>query len=150
MSELIAFSSTSKSGIIDTVATLWNLKMNRKGFLTIGGSQVTTADVKLPHEMVKTQNSSSKLRMVPMSEFVTNPRKPLRAIGLLYGRMNPFPDIVLTEKAKVLLINDKLVDVLQKHLVDLVVYAGDKNMCDKCEFIERIHSDYSKKKIRIT
>lgn len=31
-------------------------------------------------------------------------------------------------------------------MIDLVVYTGDKSKCDKCDLIERIHSDYAQRK----
>lgn len=144
--KLIGFSCKSMCGVIDTVATLWNLSMNKKGFLTIGGAQVSTADVKLPHIMVKTQSSFSTIKMHSMTNFLNNARVDVRAIGLLYDKDNSFGDITLNNQDRVLPINDKLTETLEKYLIDLVVYVGDKSTCDKCGLIERIHSDYGQRK----
>lgn len=140
--KVIGFSCGAVSGVIDTVITLWNFKMNKKGFFTAGGVNVKTADVTIPNSMVKTQSSFSKIKMHTMSNFLINPKSEIRAIGLLYDKENSFKDIVLSDKTKVLPINEKLTDVLKKYLVDLVVYTGDKSTCDKSKIIEKIYSDY--------
>lgn len=144
--KLIGFSCKLRSGIIDTVATLWNFSMNKNGLFTIGGAKVATADVNLPHVMVKTQSSFSTIKMHTMTNFLANAQADIRGIGLLYDKDNSFADITLTNKDKVLPINDKITKILEKYLIDLVVYAGEKGTCNKCDLIERIHRDYGERK----
>lgn len=38
--KVVGFSCKSNSGTIDTVATLWNFRMNKHGFFTIGGNSL--------------------------------------------------------------------------------------------------------------
>lgn len=144
--KLIGFNCNAKSGTIDTVVSLWNFSTNKKGFFTIGGSDVKSADVNIPNEMIKTPSSFSRIKMHSMSNYFGNVRSELRAFALLYEKDNSFREIALNEKTKVLPINDKLVELLKKYLIDLVVYTGDKGTCDKCELIERIYSEYGQRK----
>lgn len=143
--KLIGFTCKSNTGIIDTVFTLWNVRMNKHGLFTIGGPLVTTADMNTPHEMVKTQSSFTKLKLTKITNFVNNPTAEIRAFGLLYDAGNSFSNIALTNNQKFLKIDEKITDLLTKYLVDLVVYTG-RTCCDKCDFIEKIHSDYSGRK----
>lgn len=144
--KLIGFSCKSNSGIIDIVGTLWNFRMNKTGFFTIGGSKIENTDVKIPNVMIKSASSFSKVKMNSLStNFLTISNTEVRAIGLLFDEGNFFKDIVLQEKKQFLPIKEKITDTLQKYLVDLVVYAG-KVPCNKCEFIEKIHSDFFERK----
>lgn len=44
--KLIGFNCQKNSGTIDLVITLWNERINKNGFFTIGGSKISTADLK--------------------------------------------------------------------------------------------------------
>lgn len=144
--KLIRFSCKSNSGLIDTVGTLWNFRMNKTGFFTIGGSQIANADVKNPNVMIRNPSSFAKVKMRPLtSNFLTISNTEVRAIGLLFDEGNSFNDIILNEKSQLLPINEKITNILQKYLVDLVVHTG-KVPCDKCGFIEKIHPDFLERK----
>lgn len=143
--KLIGLSCKSKSGTIDTVATLWNFGMNDRGFFTIGGSEVTRADVKMPHEMIKTPNSYSKVKKHSLISIFFVGDTEIRAIGLLYGEQNSFKEIILNEKTQFLSIDQNLMELLKKYLIDLVVLSV-KAQCDECKFIERIYNDFAGKK----
>lgn len=144
--KLIGLSCKANTGTIDTVGTLWNFKMNKTGFFTIGGLQIENADVRMPNVMIKTQNSFSKVKMRPLStSFLTIANNEVRAIGLLFDEGNSFKDVVLNEKIQLLPIKEKNFEILEKYLVDLVVFAA-KVPCDKCELIEKIHTDFIQRK----
>lgn len=118
--------------------------MNKNGFFVIGGPKVRDADINIPDAMIKFPGSFSTIRMHTMSNFLLNAQKEIRAIGLLYERSNPFKDFVLSDKTRVIKLDENLIKILKKNLIDLFVYGGDsdRSRCDKCELIERIHSDY--------
>lgn len=88
--------------------------------------------------------SNSKSNIQPISNFFVSGNK-LSAIGLLQGEKETFNDFKLTEKKPELRIDDKLIEILKKYLVDLVIYAGEKT-CDKCALFEILHEDFSNKK----
>lgn len=88
--------------------------------------------------------SNSKSNIQPISNFFVSGNK-LSAIGLLYVEKETFNDFKLTEKKPELRIDDKLIEILKKYLVDLVIYAGEKT-CDKCALFEILHEDFSNKK----
>lgn len=127
--KLIGFNSQSKTGTIDLVVTLWNERTNQNGFFTIGGSEVSTVNFKLPHDMVKFKTCFTGRSSV-MSNFM--PNKEIRAIGLLHDseRNNVFKDFMLTNKQPLVKSNDNIIEQLKKYLIDLVVYSRDKT-CDK-------------------
>ena len=50
--KIIGITGQSNAGTIDLVVTLWNERTDESGFCTIGGSEVSTANFRLPHEMV--------------------------------------------------------------------------------------------------
>lgn len=142
--KLIGFNFKSKTGTIDLVITLWNHRMNSNGFFTVGGPAVTKADVKIPNEMVKFRNGFSK--SIPLiSNFLMNANNELHAIGLLYNKMNSFKEIVLSKNQQFIPINERVAETLKKYLVDLVIF-GEKVPCDRCELLEKIHSDFATKK----
>lgn len=132
--KLIGFKCQSKTGTIDLVVTLWNERAKRHGFFMVGGSEVSTADFKLPHDMVKFRNSFTGQSSI-MSTFM--PNKEIRAFGLLYDseRNIAFNDFVLTKKQPLVKIIENIIDQLKKYLIDLVVYSRD-DTCDKCEIDE--------------
>lgn len=143
--KVIGFSCKSNSGTIDTVATLWNFRMNKRGIFTIGGNRVKNADIKLPNEMVKTPSSFSKIKMKSlMSNFLVNDTE-IRAIALLYDEVNNVKELALTEKAKVLPVDENVARILKRYMIDLVVLAV-KAPCDKCAFIEKLYDDFMGKK----
>lgn len=141
--KLIGINSQSKTGSVDLIVTLWNERTNANGFFTIGGSEVSTADLKVPHDMVKFKSSFTGKSSV--FNFMSN--REIRAIGLLHDSksLNTFGDFVLTNKQPIVKINSDILAQLKKHLIDLVVYARDK-ACDKCELFEKIRDDFVSKK----
>lgn len=142
--KLIGFSCKATTGTIDTVATFWNSRMHYNGFFTIGGSEISTADIKIPNVMVKFQSSFSKGRNT-LTSFLTNVNPEMRAIALLYDEKNSFGDISLTEKDNLLPISETIINTLKQYLVDLVVFAGNVP-CDKSDLIEKIYSDFGQRK----
>lgn len=132
--KIIGFNCHGTSGKVELVINLWNERM-KKGFYTIGGSEVSSADMKIPNDNIKFKNGFRQGKMFPsVSNFLINENK-LSAIGLLYGERETFNDFKLSEKKQELSINDKLVGILKTNLVDLVIYGG-KNACDKCSLFE--------------
>lgn len=67
--------------------------------------------------MVKALSNFSKMKMHQMRDLVTSSAVELHAIGLLYDSGNSFPDIVLSDKLKVLKIDEKLTNLSKNHLV---------------------------------
>lgn len=54
--KLICFNCQQTTGSIDMVVTLWNYRV-KEGFFTIGGPEVHTVDLKLPHDCIKFKSS---------------------------------------------------------------------------------------------
>lgn len=138
--KLIGFNCQSKTGTIDLVVTLWNQRMDKNGLFTIGGSDVSTANLKIPNEFTKCK-----------SEFVGKQtisnlfgQKEVRAIGLLHDKNNAFSNIILSKKTPNIKIDDGITNQLRNYLVGLVVY-GD-NACEKCSLFEKINDDFASKK----
>lgn len=142
--KIVGISCSGKSGKVNLVVNLWNERM-KSGFFTIGGSDVSNEDLKIPSDSIKFKSGfTDKKNVLSMSSFFVNDNK-LSAIGLLYGEKNPFNEFKLTEKNREIVIDDKLKGVLKKSLVYLVIY-GDRKACDKCDFFEMIHDDFANKK----
>lgn len=140
--KLIGFECYGSTGKIVFVVNLWNSRIKSRYF-TISGSDID-GDLKVPNENIKfTSGFSTKKNVQPVSSFFTNQR--LSAIGLLYEEKQPFNDIKLTERHTELILNEKLIEILKKNLVDMVVY-GSKNSCDKCKLFEIIREDFANKK----
>lgn len=141
--KVIGFSCHGTSGKVELIVNLWNQRMSN-GYFTIGGSEVSSANLKVPNENIKFRTSFlSKNNILSVTNFLTSDK--LSAIGLLYAEKNPFNDFKLSEKKTYLLIDNVIMDILKKNLVDLVVY-GERAACDKCELFEIIHNDFSAKK----
>lgn len=117
--KLIDKNSQSKTGTIDLVVTLWNERTTDDGFFTIGGPGVSTANLKIPHEMVEFRSSFTGKSSV-MSNFL--PNSEIRAIGLLHdpNTNNAFKDYVLTKKQQLVKITSDIVLQLKEYLIDLV------------------------------
>lgn len=142
--KLIGFNCQAKSGKVALVVSLWNERMKNR-FFTIGGSDVDTADLKIPDAKIRFKDGfPSKNKVQQLTNFLSSENR-LYAIGLLYGEKQVFNEFKLTEKIRELVIDTKLIDILKKHLVDLVVYS-ENNACDKCTLFEDIHSDFFGKK----
>lgn len=80
-----------------------------------------------------------------ISNFLLNKNTEIHALGLLYDHMNSFKEISFPNKKNFQPINEQMVETLSKYLIDLVIY-GERAQCDKCEIIEKIHKDFSKRK----
>lgn len=93
--KLIGINAQTKPATIDLIITLWNERTNANGFFTIGGSEVPSADMKIPHDMVKFKSSFTG-RSSLMAKFM--PNTELRAIGLLHdsNTNNAFKDFVFS------------------------------------------------------
>lgn len=143
--KVIGFNCVGSSGKVQLIVNLWNERMTQ-GFYTIGGSEILFANMKIPNDNIKFKNGFQKAKSnIPsVSNFFVSGNK-LSAIGLLYGEKDTFTDFKLTEKKPELMINDKLIEILKKNLVDLVIYAGEE-ACDKCALFENLHEDFSNKK----
>lgn len=143
--KLIGFNCQSRSGTIDLVVTLWNERTNENGYFTIGGSGVSNANFKFSHDMVKFRSGFNKGTSV-ITNFMTTTNKDLRAFGLLYGTNNAFQDFVLDKKQPFIKISDSIIDQLKKHLIDLVIYAPEKECeCNKCDVFEIVHEEFLSK-----
>lgn len=143
--KLIGLNCKASSGTIELVVTLWNARCS-SGFFTIGGSEVSNANMKVPNDYIKFRNSFNR-GIAAISNFLVNGNKGLSAIGLLFDseKLNPFDDIVLTKNKNFIKIDDKIIELLKKYLVDIVVY-GERKECDKCALFEIIHNDFANKK----
>lgn len=117
-------------------------RTDKNGFFTIGGSEISTANFKVPHEMVKFRSSFTVMNSL-ITNFLAN--KDIRAIGLLHDekKVNAFTDFVLTKKQPFIKINDDIIKQLKEHSIDLVVYSRDKT-CDKCALFPTIDFFFSK------
>lgn len=142
--KLIGFNCQSVTGSIDLVITLWNHRMNKNGFFTIGGSDILTADLKVPSVYVKFKSSFDDTKVQTIAHFLGN--KDLRAIGLLHDKkgLNTFSDFILSKKQPNIKINGVIIEQLKNHLVDLVVY-GENQACEKCKIFEKINEEFSLK-----
>lgn len=143
--KIIGFNCQSNTGTIDLVVTLWNSRVNKNGFFTIGGAEVPIADLKVPSDYIKFKSSFDDRKVQSITNFLAN--KDLRAIGLLYDKkkINTFSDFSLSKKQQNIKINDAIIDQLKNHLIDLVVY-GENKACDKCKLFERINDEFALKK----
>ena len=140
--KLIGFECYGSTGKIGLVVNLWNERIKSR-FYTIGGTNVD-ADIKVPNDNIKFTNAlSTKKKVQSVTSFFTNQR--LSAIGLLYGEKQPFNEIKLTEKKTEIVLNENIIDILKKSLVDMIVF-GSKDSCDKCKAFEIIHEDFANKK----
>lgn len=139
--KLIGFNCQTETGTIDLIITLWNVRTNENGFFTIGGHEVSTADLKIPNDYIKFKNS-----FIPSIGSFTI-KKNIRAIGLLYDKkqFNPFSDFVLTKKQPNIKITEEILVQLKNYLIDLVVFAENK-ACDKSTIFEKIKDDFVFKK----
>lgn len=145
--KIVGCNCKSSSGTIELVVTLWNQRTNENGFFTIGGSQVSEANLKVPNDYIRFRNSFAPKSVPSLSNFIINGNKDVQAIGLLYDdqRLNPFDEIVLTKKNNYIRIDDKITELLKKYLIDLVIY-GETKACDKCNLFEIIHEDFAQYK----
>lgn len=139
--KLIGFNCRSNTGTIDLIITLWNYRMNKEGFFTIGG-ELSRADLKIPSDCVKSKSDFENNRAVG---FFAN--KDVHAIGLLHDKrkLNPFSDFVLSKKQPSIKINEGILAQLKDHLIDLVVY-GDAEVCQECKLFEKINNEFVTKK----
>lgn len=144
--KLIGLNTKKVSGTIDLVVTLWNERTNNDGFFTVGGSEVLNADLKVPNDYIRFRSSFNKNAVVSVTNFMKNGIKDLRAIGLLYDseKLNPFSEFTLSKTQTYIRIDDFLLEILKKYLIDLVVY-GERVSCDKSEVFEKIHNDFALK-----
>lgn len=95
--KVIGFSCHGTSGKVELVVNWWDQRMSN-GYYTIGGSEVSSADLKIPNENIKFKTSFlPKNNIFSVSNFLTSDNK-LSAIGLLYGETESFNDFKLSEK----------------------------------------------------
>lgn len=137
--KIIGLNCQTSSGSIDLIVTLWNDR-TKNGLYTIGGTEITNADLKVPSDYIKFKNSfNDKVQQTIKSFFA---KGDLRAIGLLHDKekLNSFKDFTLSKKTPSLKINDEIVEQLKKYLIDLVV------LYEKCKLFERINDEFTLKK----
>lgn len=67
--KIIGFSCQSTSGTIDLIITLWNNRIDKNGFFTVG--DVSSADLKVPNDYIKFQ-----------SDFVGKQIEPKKVVSL--------------------------------------------------------------------
>lgn len=118
--------------MIELVVTLWNQHINEFGFFTVGGSEVYEADLRIPNQYIKFRQSFFPGTVSSISNFIVNGNKNINAIALLYGPHETFADIKLTKQINHIPLQGRVKALVQKHLVDLVVYSKmyDSNRCD--------------------
>lgn len=138
--KIIGFSCQSTSGTIDLIITLWNNRIDKNGFFTVG--DVSSANLKVPSDYIKFKSDFVGKQI--SGNFFR--QKEVRAIGLLHDKtkLNSFSDFILSKKQPNIKINDAIVNQLKDYLIDLVVY-GD-NACEKCSLFEKIIDDFVTKK----
>lgn len=145
--KLIGFNCQSVSGTIDMIVTPWN-HLLKNGFFTIGGTEVSKADLKIPSDYIKLKSDFDTGKKV--QQTITNflMGKNVRAIGLLHDerKNNPFDKFKLSKKQPSIKIDDEILEQLKEYLEDLVVY-GESNSCSKCEIFEKIKNEFSQKYI---
>lgn len=109
---MIGLSCHGKSGKVELIVNLWNQRMSN-GYFTIGGNEVSSANLKIPNENIKFRTSFlPKNNILSVTNFLTNDK--LSAIGLLYAEKEPFNDLKLSEKKPHLLIDSAIIDILKK------------------------------------
>lgn len=91
--KLIGFNCQTAIGTIDLVITLWNVRTNKNGFFTIGGSDVSTADLKIPNDYIKYKSSFNN-NFPSIGGFLA--KKNIRAIGLLYDKKKSMRSVILS------------------------------------------------------
>lgn len=141
--KLIGFSCQSTTGTIDLVVNLWNFRMNKNGFFTVGGS-VVDAELNIPSDYIRFKNSFGEIPS--MTNFLA--QKNVHAIGLLHDgqKLNSFSDFTLSKQKREIKISNAIIEQLKLYLVDLVVY-GEQRACGKCAVFEKIKDEFAMKKI---
>lgn len=129
---------------IDFVVTLWNHRTNENGLYTIGGADITNADMSFISDDVKASKCLTQTKC--LSEFfIPNANDHLRAIALLKGQppTESLPTITLSRKKPSIVINREILELLNKVVVDMVVY-GRRAPSDSCSVFEDIYSEYTR------
>lgn len=83
--KLIGISGGARSDavpVIELVVTLWNQHINEFGYFTVGGSDVYTADLRIPSSYIKFRHSFNPSSMASMTNFILNGNKNINAIAL--------------------------------------------------------------------
>lgn len=143
--KLVGFNCQSESGTIDLIITLWNDRTDKNGFFTIGGSDVLSANLKIPNNYIRFKSHFEDKNTKSITEFFIN--KNLRAIGLLHDekKLNSFSDFTLSKKQPSIKISDAIFVQLKNYLIDLVVY-GENKACATCKLFEKINDEFALKK----
>lgn len=133
--KLIGLNCKKSSGTVDFVVNLWNERM-KKGFYTVGGSDVSNANMKVQSDYIKFKSLFDGKKVQTITSFLSH--KEFHAIGLLHDKIkiNSFSDFTLSKKQPNIKINDAIITQLKNYLVDLVVY-GENSVCDKCGIFEK-------------
>lgn len=140
--KLIGFICTEKWGYLNLEVNLFNARM-RDGYYTIGGNSVDAANINASNTNVKFQDKFiPKVNFGVFSSFRKDSTKYLNAIGLLYGDKETFNEFRITKETNRIRIDEKMIDIMKKYLVDLVIYGSDVP-CDKCDLFERIYPDFA-------
>lgn len=130
---------------IELVINLWNLRTNDNGLLTIGGSNVATADIKVPNDYVKFRQSFMRGSQAIMNFIKSGSPKHLEAIAIIYKDNYPFAQFILSQSKPFILMNEDIKKIIKDNLIDLVVY-GKKAPFDKCAFFEELYPDFTNRK----
>lgn len=129
---------------IELVITLWNEHISGSKYFTVGGSDITHANLKVPDPKIKFRESFHS-GISSITNFISNGNRNLNAIGLLYDRGNSFSEITLTADKNFIRIDANILEILKKYMVDMVVYTKLHDR-DRCNIFEEINADLANKK----
>lgn len=136
-----AGSGRSDGMLIDLVVNLWNAKWNANNFFTIGTTDVSNTDLTIDSPYVTYRNKYSGSTK-DNALFMLTGNRHLHAIALLYKYMESFSDLTLSKNKPYIIIDDTIKELIQKNLVDMVVY-GRKAPYDNCALFTDLYNEYT-------
>lgn len=122
------------------MVNVWGLSTNEDGFFLIGGKDVKNAQLKLPENKDRIIYRYESAQP-SITNFLKNGNKGAKAIVLIYKKNHRFNDIVITQSVSAIPINEKILALIQDHLVDMVAYAEIAAL-EKCNIFERIQPSF--------
>jgi len=113
---------------------------DENGFFVVGGSDLTSANLKCPNDKIKFKH---QLTTGTWKNMMTNGDRFPVGIALVYVN-EVVPMLVLNDLTPYIVIRDNIwIDKLAKITVDLVVYAR-KAQSNRCLIYEKIRSEFRK------
>lgn len=141
--KIIGISADSGTMSIDLVVSLWNSKINEKNMFTVGNDGVSNVDMNCKSHSVSYRNKLTGDTQT-LSSFLNKGNKNIHAIALLYKESYAFQEIALTQKNPIIIVDDKLRELIKSNLIDLIVYAR-KAPYDNCDLLKNLCDEYANK-----